>query len=89
MKTVYKYKLEKEAHATDLNLPFGAQVLSAKEQYGDVCIWAAVDTGIKVTVPRRFVTVGTGHIVPPHAYFIDTVMLMGGSLVVHVFEVKA
>jgi hypothetical protein len=55
------------------------------------CIWALVDTE-RPTVDRKFWMFGTGHPIDERdveldaLYFIDTVQLLGGTLVFHVFE---
>jgi hypothetical protein len=59
MKTIWKYPLI----VTDsqiVRMPQGASVLSAADQYGELCIWAFVDSD-QPTEERRVQIVGTGN----------------------------
>lgn len=89
MKTIYKYVLN--AQQPDIiELPVGAQILSARSQTGeDICIWALVEFDHFLQVEqRRIWTFGTGHEIPTdlNLKHIDTVLLYKGGLVFHVFE---
>lgn len=90
MKQVFKYFLPLGGECT-LQLPRGAQVLSAKEQNGQLCLWALVDPSETIMYDRFFSVLGTGI---PHFntmvdfHHIDTIMMMGGQLVLHVFELR-
>lgn len=70
-----------------IEMPAGAEVLSANEQYGDLCIWAAVDPGQPVEA-RRFLLPRTGFSVRDlgESKFVDTVLLEDGASVIHVFD---
>jgi hypothetical protein len=69
-----------------LNMPEGAEILTAREQGDDICIWARVDP-YRAIVKRHFVLCGTGHPTPgPEATYVGTGLLYGGRLVLHVFE---
>lgn len=69
-----------------VKMPKGAGIISAQSQGDSVCIWAIVDPDAPLE-ERLFEVIGTGHEIPPgKRRFIDTVQLMGGSLVFHVFE---
>jgi len=84
---IFKYEIEiKDGQYIDM--PAGAQVLSAKEQNGKLCIWCLVDTRCS-NKPKQIMIVGTGHdihfdIGEYSLNFVDTV-LMSNSLVFHVF----
>lgn len=83
MAEIWKYTLQPR---TRVPMPKGAKVLCAREQAGNVCIWAEVDP----TAPkenRAFEVFGTGHEMAdqPRTY-IGTVVLSGGALVFHVYE---
>lgn len=84
-KVVYKYPLH--SHVYNVALPSGAEVLCAKVQNGDICIWALVDPAIRDADARRFLVVGTGQELPEQELkYIDTVLLEQGQWVFHVFE---
>jgi hypothetical protein len=74
-----------------LELPVGAKILSIKEQRGVACVWALVE--IDPEIPnevRRFRLAGTGHPIlvdPDELKFVGSVLLRGGDLVFHLFEV--
>jgi hypothetical protein len=95
MKTIYKYQLSPDVDQT-INLPYGAQILSAGElpgvDGGELFIWAKVDTNNQLH-SRRIVIFGTGwkndevvaSKVGDRDVFINTVICRSG-LVFHVFE---
>jgi hypothetical protein len=83
MKTIWKYVLSQEI---ELDMPYGAQILSVREQGEDLCLWALLDPKAPTT-KRRFAVYGTGWDVLPGAMqYIGTGHLRGGALVFHVFE---
>lgn len=87
MKTIFKFAIP----ITDLqvvNMPEGAEVLTAQMQGSELCLWALVDPEAD-RKPRQFRIAGTGHKLPadPGAY-IGTAQMHGGQLVWHVFEVR-
>lgn len=86
MIAVYKYNLPMDDYVT-INLPRGAEVLHVGVQHGETQLWAKVDTG-KPAEKRRFRIAGTGHPLDGDKLeFVGTLMLAGGGLVFHVFEV--
>lgn len=87
MLTIWKYELGLQDHQT-LQLPEGAQLLHVGNQHGALCLWALVDPDAKV-IDRRIYVVGTGHKLPTAcklARYIGTAMMLGGTLVWHVFD---
>ena len=87
MKSINKYTLLITKDETVLDLPLNSEILSVKEQFGDICIWVKVDLGESTLESRKFVIYGTGHkIDKDNLKFIDTVLLFNGSFVLHVFE---
>ena len=92
MKTIHKYPLPVGDLPT-IKMPKGAEILCAKTQGGeDITLWAIVETNADFEL-RRFCVVGTGKELPSidgaTLEFIDTVLLCGGKMVFHVFEVVA
>jgi hypothetical protein len=90
VESIFKYQLEVTDEQT-IELPIGAKVLSVGNQREFVFMWALVNTGSHCNTEKRiFVIKGTGHSIEDGdldgARFIGTVMLMGGSLIFHVFE---
>ena len=87
MKSINKYTLLITKDETVLDLPLNSEILSVKEQFGDICIWVKVDLGESTLESRKIVIYGTGHkIDKDNLKFIDTVLLFNGSFVLHVFE---
>ena len=83
--TIWKYVLRPHG---SIQMPKGAVVLTAQEQYGEVVIWAWVNPEETEMVERKFLTPGTGHQIEEGALqYISTVQIDG--LVFHVFEVLA
>lgn len=87
MKKIYKYQLE----VTDtqfIELPLGAEILTAQMQGDQLCLWAMVNTlSDAITKIRRIEIIGTGNPVPTgDLKYISTFQILGGSLIFHVFE---
>lgn len=85
-RTIWKYTLRGSREAK--KMPQGAQILTAAEQRGDICVWALVDPTAPL-VERAFTVVGTGkdadHLTDA-AQYVGTVLLVHGALVFHVFD---
>ena len=85
MTTVHKYKLftsEKQL----LVLPVGSKILSVQEQYGEIVLYAMVDTSVREVDTHTIYVYGTGHrIEEMDIRFIGTVKLNAGTLMFHVF----
>jgi len=84
MITIYKYPIEVVDYQ-NVEMPIGAEILSAQAQKDILCLWAKVNQGVEGKSLRRFRIYGTGHEVQVDGKFIDTVQM--GPLVWHVFEV--
>ncbi|KKK61113.1 hypothetical protein LCGC14_3017550, partial [marine sediment metagenome] len=87
MRKIWKFTLPVTDHPIVL-MPKGAKVLSAGVQHGDVQVWALVDPEAPKE-SRRFRVAGTGHPLEDEVVslrFIDTVQMLGGSLIWHIFE---
>jgi len=88
MLTVYKYQVP-IVDNFELELPVGAKILSFMEQRGAPCVWVLIDPDMHHEV-RRFRLAGTGHpitIDPDELRFVGSVLLRGGDLVFHLFEI--
>lgn len=85
---VWKFALQVQAEQ-QIHMPRGARLLSVHLQHGDPCIWAEVNPAnpaVPVTIHMR----GTGHRtdnMPSRAQFLGTVLMLGDSLVWHVWWV--
>lgn len=89
MKQIWKYQIP-VVDMQGVQMPEGAEILSAQiQEPQQLCLWVLVDPS-KRKVERCITIHGTGHIVlqPENKRFIDTVQLMDGQLVFHVFELK-
>lgn len=89
MKTVYKYSVV-GGGSFFLDMPEGARILSVQTQRDAPCIWALVDTNARKKV-RQFILTGTGQPISCETdwsmLFIGTFQLLGGDVVLHLFEV--
>ncbi len=89
-KVIWKHELEKTDRQT-IRIPRGAKLLSAREQNGDaVCVWFECDPNVEVE-GRDILIFGTGNPIPkfqmcPDPRYLGTAVLMGGRLVLHVYE---
>jgi hypothetical protein len=88
-KTIWKYLLKMTEFQT-IDMPMDAKILSVQVQNEHPCVWAMVEPE-QPKRPRNFVIQGTGLPIEidAHLDFIGTFQLHGGSLVFHLFEVKA
>ena len=87
MKKIYKYPLE----VTDtqfIELPLGAEILTAQMQGNQLCLWAMVNSSPDaIKKNRRIEIIGTGYPVPTgDLKYISTFQIAGGGLTFHVFE---
>ena len=83
--TIWKAVL-KPADMQQIEVPFGAELLCAREQHEQICVWFRCDpTAGKEK--RDIAIVGTGHGAPGReGRYLGTASLEGGSLMFHVFE---
>jgi hypothetical protein len=73
------------ANVQDIEVPKDAELLTARDQHEQICVWFKCNPA-NPTTKRRIAMVGTGHPVPEGARYVGTGFLDGGQLVVHVFE---
>jgi hypothetical protein len=87
MKKIFRYPLE-TIDTQFIELPLGAEILTAQIQDNQLCLWAMVNTSPDaITKNRRIEIVGTGYPVPAgELKYISTFQIMDGSLIFHVFE---
>lgn len=84
MQKIYKYKIE-VIDEQDIQIPNGAEILSVTEQYGDIVLYANVDSEADL-IPYHISIRGTGHnAVGLKHKFLGTVKLVDGALMFHVF----
>jgi hypothetical protein len=88
VREIWKYELPHTE--TELELPFGAEVVHADDQRNRLCVWIMIDPLEEAMETRRFRVVTTGE-----RFFLNevrgkirTVLMRGGSYVAHVFEVE-
>ena len=89
MKTIYKYNLSFPIDTIqEVEMPYGAQIISAKNQKEQICIWAIIDEEEERHEYRKFEICGTGTPIESkkEMKFIDTVLMSQGTFVFHVFE---
>lgn len=87
METIWKYQLDVCSDQL-VQLPTGAEILTAQVQHGTVQMWACVDPDSPLETHHIRIH-GTGHCVLNHdkLKYISTFQLQNGNLVFHVFEV--
>ncbi len=87
MAAIWKAKLEL-TDEQDIAVPEGAELLSAREQFDDVCIWFKCNPQNPMT-RKRIRIAGEGHHIPDDGHrFLGTAKLRGGSLMFHIFEIN-
>lgn len=88
--SVWKYKIEYTEYVT-ITIPSAARILCAKVQEDGVYIWVLVSVDAE-RVERTFRILKTGETsnnAPGELHYIDTILLAGGKLVYHIFEVMS
>lgn len=85
MRTIWKATLLRII-TQDIEVPTGAEMLCAREQHDEMCVWYRCDP--EAPKERRTIAIcGTGHRAPDGRY-LGTCALQGGTLQFHVFEVS-
>lgn len=83
--TVWK-EILKPIEVQQIMIPAGAELICAREQFENICVWFKCDPGA-AKEPRTLAIVGTGHAAPiDDGRYIGTASLHGGQLMFHVFE---
>lgn len=90
-KVIWKFELSIEncGELQKIDMPVGAQILSAINQGGKLVLYALVDVD-KAKLSRLFKVYMTGQEFRPdnNIHFVDTVSFGGGEFIVHVFEIN-
>jgi hypothetical protein len=86
--SIYKYNLPLQDGVIKVDMPFGAEVVSAGVQGDDIFLWAEVNPKETIGTVRFFEVFGTGHPIPVdmgiERRFIQTVFM--GWMVFHIYE---
>lgn len=84
--TIHKVVLS-QTTVQDISLPDKAEILKVDVQHNKMCLWYRFEETNHKDV-RRIMICGTGHPAPlsRESRYIGTVLLHGGVLVLHVFE---
>ncbi|MCD6049993.1 MAG: hypothetical protein K0Q55_1396 [Verrucomicrobia bacterium] len=88
MKTIYKYKVKRQ-ETQEVEMPVGAQILTAQPIDVNVWIWAIVETEVQEKEMRRIAVLKTGQEITLNSdqlLYINSVQFGAGELVLHVFE---
>jgi uncharacterized protein (DUF934 family) len=84
-RTVWKTVLT-PAVVQQIQVPAGTEMLCAREQNEEICVWYRCDPDPNAIIERRKIAViGTGHPAPADGRYLGTASLRGGSLMFHVF----
>lgn len=86
MTTIWKYPLDLKDEQV-VKMPQGAQILSVQRQFGNLMLWALVDSKAP-SESREIIIAATGAPFPNVgiARHIGTVQMLDGALIWHVFE---
>lgn len=91
-RVIWKYTVQ-EASLLDLRLPRNGIVRKVAEQHGKLCFWVEFSSDPKLKEPdyedRHFRIYATGQHIPNYELmeYVDTVLMAGGNLVWHIYEV--
>lgn len=89
MKKVFKYTLNSDTREeTVLDIATGAEILDIQVQNRQPQLWVLIDPSETTKELRTFKFIGTGDEIDDNAIFVKTVLLGGGSTVLHLFELK-
>jgi hypothetical protein len=87
MQTIWKAVL-RVADVQPIVVPVGAEMLFAREQFEEICIWFRCDSDAPKE-QRLIAVIATGAPAPGNeARYLGSASLMGGNLIYHVFERK-
>ena len=89
MKTIYKYELGLTQEQEGIDMPVGAKIIKISNQHYGVCIWAIVDTEMKME-KRTFAVYGTGHEIKmalSKLNHLGTINWNDGNYIWHIFEI--
>ena len=81
--TIWKATIAQDDHSFDA--PRGAELLTAREQGDNVCVWFRCDP-TQPSEKRRVEVCGTGWDNAPSGRYVGSAHFDGGALVYHVFE---
>lgn len=86
MQTIYKYTLQITGKQI-VPMPYNSEIIAVKNQDGNLCLWAIVETDNEVRPTYEIEIFGTGHPIDKNIFreFIDTCVMPNG-LVWHVFK---
>lgn len=86
MSVIWKTVL-RPTNVQDVEMPEGAEILCAREQHNQPCIWFRCDPNAPKMM-RRIAICGTGHAAPDNdqGRYLGTAHLERGALILHVFE---
>lgn len=89
MKVIYKYILN-FVEQQELELPANSKILSVKNQNENIVLYALIDNEITIMKTHLIFIKGTGHNADniKDCNFIETVKLLGGELMFHIFTKK-
>ncbi len=69
----------------EIELPVGSQILSAKQQYDNICLWYKLNPSITEKETYRVYVVPTGQEVSEDTIFLNTILMYSDTVVLHVF----
>lgn len=95
MKKIYKYKIDpNDIYNGYILLPYGAEVLSATNQYNKITLYCLIDDEEEREEERTIIVKATGEGIPQetidkikyyHFQFLGTVSLFDGDLIWHIW----
>lgn len=83
MLTIWKAEIARDDFS--FKAPAGAELLTAREQHGSVCVWYRCDPS-RPLEQRRVEVCGTGWDGAPGGRYLGSAHLDSGAFVLHVFE---
>ena len=88
-KKIWKY-IVVHAGENEIEVPMGAQLVHCDNQHEKLCAWLLVDPNEQRMETIALCVVNTGQPIPMHSVGsrIHTVLLRGGTRVVHVFMMR-
>lgn len=83
---IWKFTLQPITGEQFIEMPRVAEVLTAREQGNDICVWAKVFPNHGKPIKHRFWVHPTGREDLIMGAYLGTAMFAGGGLVLHVFH---
>lgn len=83
---IHKFTFSLTHDVSTFEIPAAAPVRHIESQFNKLCMWVELDP-FAPKIVRTFEIYGAGHNIPEGRFYVGTAQLLGGDLVLHIYEV--